>query len=356
MGQLGNSSKVTSSQGQVTLSNGSLLLQHSGLRDRGLYQCRVNSTGEKQGSDIAPIRAVSIELAENKLLCSTRGVYPAPLLQWGTDPPSKLDARLIITSMRANNQGLYDSESSLSLQEQSGPNRYVCTVRSKHGSQTWTASVAEGKPLLIPCVVPKNLENFTLTWMFTRTKGPTVILTYNSLTHQTSGPWDGQVAMDPDQVLLGNVSLRVLSPMNKDNVGHYTCTFSGFQTSYVIQTALTISTTSTGWVIGVVVGLLALVIVGVVIHQKRKGKELKQGASAFRDSGEPPRCLCGEVKVIVKHGTAHSAHNEMPSPLVRKCVFFTPQWGAMKGAQGAERGWFFAQWHLGSLEFVPTTF
>ncbi|XP_042564298.1 uncharacterized protein hhla2a.1 isoform X2 [Clupea harengus] len=292
-GQWDESSRMSFFKDQVTHGNASLLLQHSSPADRGRYKCQVNSTGDEDGSIVivkveAPITDVSIRLTPDKhIQCQTKGVYPAPSLHWATDPPSP--PSLLHSSMRMTSDphGLHDVESTLTRRP--AQITYICNIKAKYSTQLWRATLMEqdtmgqsGRSLLVPCVAPKPLQIFTLSWSFSRGHDTSVLLTYDSRTRRTSGPWKGRVELDQEQVLLGNGSLHLLSPESGENTGSYTCTFSALQTRHVVQTWVNITgpqtAPSTGhkesdlWIIAVVVALLALLITAVLICKRRRAR------------------------------------------------------------------------------------
>ncbi|KAL2095285.1 hypothetical protein ACEWY4_010004 [Coilia grayii] len=141
---------------------------------------------------------------------------------------------------------------------------------------------ASGRSLLIPCIAPKSIQNFTLSWRFSQGRHPSVLLTYDSRTRQTSSSWEGQVKLDQQQVLLGNGSLRLLSPESGENTGSYTCTFSAFQTRHVVQTWVNVTGPETApmtgqketdlWIVAVIVGLLGLLVIAIFICRRRRAR------------------------------------------------------------------------------------
>ncbi|XP_048093337.1 uncharacterized protein LOC125290931 isoform X2 [Alosa alosa] len=159
-----------------------------------------------------------------------------------------------------------------------------------------------GGSVLVPCVAPKDftLQNFTLSWTFSPSSDPSVdpsaLLTYDSRTRQTSMPSEG-VELDQEQVLLGNGSLRLLSPESAENTGHYTCTFSALQTRHLVQTWVNITAPHTVpitghkegelWVVAVVVGVLALLVIAILLC-KRRARRSKQRDAVIEDTESQP--------------------------------------------------------------------
>ncbi|XP_076130470.1 CD276 antigen-like isoform X2 [Alosa pseudoharengus] len=312
-GQQGADGKVSLFRDQVAHGNASLLLQHSSTADRGRYTCRVNSTGDADGSIVivrveAPISDLIMSVrSERHVLCGTKGVYPDPSVQWATDPPSPASKLHSAVRKTLDHNRLYDVESTLT----NWPThvRCICTVKAKYSPQLWKATLMEGADIvdesggsvLVPCVAPKDftLQNFTLSWTFSPSSDPSVdpsaLLTYDSRTRQTSMPSEGGVELDQGQVLLGNGSLRLLSPESAENTGHYTCTFSALQTRHLVQTWVNITGPHTMpitghkgelWVVAVVVAVLALLVIAILLC-KRRGRS-KQKDAVIEDTESQP--------------------------------------------------------------------
>ncbi|TSK98513.1 HERV-H LTR-associating protein 2 [Bagarius yarrelli] len=166
---------------ELSAGNASLLLQRCMLSDRGRYRCQVDE-GEKNRRLLlvvlkveAPIRVVNLEITRlsgyEEVKCSTYDVYPAPHVFWSTDPPTS-DGQLKYTTRKmADMEGLYVMEIY----------NNVTSTSKLFSVSSWTEiSSAEGQDIIIPCRSPWMLQNFTLTWTFTRANTSTVICTYNS--------------------------------------------------------------------------------------------------------------------------------------------------------------------------------
>ena len=102
----------------------------------------------------------------------------------------------------------------------------------------------EGHALSIPCIAPHSLQNFSLTWTFTLSSEPTVILRYDSRTRTTFNLWDDRAELDQDLLLLGDGSLLLDKPDSEEHSGTYTCTFSGLQSRHIVQTNVNITVAS----------------------------------------------------------------------------------------------------------------
>ncbi|KAL4657361.1 CD276 antigen-like isoform X2 [Arapaima gigas] len=273
---------------KVPEGDASLLLRGSTFQDRGKYRCHVNGTAGERDSVVllrvkAPIRFVSLEMAQSKMTqlnCSSQNIYPAPHLRWFTDPPSPPWLLRPVTRMEANGKGLYFVQSSLTVVGSLADYTYICVVNASYGTQTWRASLREkdvtgiaGQPLTIPCLAPRDLTNFTLTWTFLREQRPSTILTYSSYTGLMTNSWSDQAEVDGIQARSGNGSIRLWKLRNEENAGLYTCTFSAFQMSHTVLTRVSITAESHArpWIIAAVVVTLVLLGLALVVYAQRTG-------------------------------------------------------------------------------------
>ena len=70
----------------------------------------------------APVKSVDITVADKTLTCSSKGIYPAPGLDWSTVPNSDVKAEK--TDTQTDAQGLY----SISSTVESSGNTFVCKI------------------------------------------------------------------------------------------------------------------------------------------------------------------------------------------------------------------------------------
>ncbi|KAG5850357.1 V-set domain-containing T-cell activation inhibitor 1 [Anguilla rostrata] len=283
---------------QIRHGNASLLLRLCNTQDRGRYHCHVNTTLGGQESFViakveAPVQSLNLEKTRlsgyEELKCSARDIYPAPHVLWFTVPPEPLDTLKPVTRKMANKNGLYSVESKLRKLQGKDSNiyTYFCTVNSSYDTQTWRASLQErelsseeGGELIIPCLSPTDLHNFTLTWTFTRADKPEDILTFNSQSSLTSNQWAGQAQVDHDRVLSGDGSLRLQNLQNAEHTGTYTCTFSAARSRHMVYTSVNISATAAEklqgegsywlWVIAIVLATLIVLITVLILCRKKK--------------------------------------------------------------------------------------
>ncbi|MCI4391661.1 hypothetical protein PGIGA_G00136810 [Pangasianodon gigas] len=316
---------------ELSLGNASLVLQRSVLSDRGRYRCQVTK-GEKTDEYFvvlkveAPIRSVNLEITRlsgyEEVKCSTCDVYPAPHVSWSTDPPTPIEKLKYTTRKMADKQGLYIMESKLKRLGQRSDLTYICTVNSSSAAQTWTTSLtetvhnnvtvtsklysfstwteitsAEGQDITIPCRSPWNLQNFTLTWSFTRANTSTVICTYNSKTQLISNHWNGTAWLEPQRIQEGDGSLRLRGVHSLEHMGMYTCNISALQKSHVGQTRVDITSlrsenenlsmkSSRPWWIPLVVVIaliliIAAIIVGIVKLQNKFSQTKPSGTARY---------------------------------------------------------------------------
>lgn len=86
----------------------------------------------------APIRMISINSSESGLVqCSTRDVYPAPVLQWSSEPASAPGVLQPVTRISPGGNGLFSAQSVLKLQNNSLEHVYMCTITSALRGKTW---------------------------------------------------------------------------------------------------------------------------------------------------------------------------------------------------------------------------
>ncbi|XP_066507777.1 HERV-H LTR-associating protein 2 [Hoplias malabaricus] len=281
---------------EISNGNASLLLKDSSVKSRGQYKCMVNTTKSVEECLVivkveAPINEISIEVSSSgQVQCSSHSVYPSPVLIWSTQP--RVSHLKPVTRISPDFAGLYNVESTLKKLNRSGPFTYICTINPKYSSQPWKASLlqtemvgTEGQDLVIPCIAPKNLKNFNLTWTFTKTSKSKDILTYSSQTDKVINHWDDHADMKQHKVRSGDGSLYMDDTEGLKHSGEYTCTFSGPKFKYIVQTSVSFSASrsaaQTGssesklWILAVVVAILALLCVLYFMYRKYRGKTKK---------------------------------------------------------------------------------
>lgn len=128
----------------------------------------------------APVREVNIEKAENRITCSSEGIYPEPVLTWSTSRQTVFRSTTIVQQSGPNRE-LYNIKSSVIFPDTKHDftdMTYSCTVRTRSNHKTAILSnrnLKEGKCVLrfvlsqsdstnqIKKMFCKNLQNFLLT-------------------------------------------------------------------------------------------------------------------------------------------------------------------------------------------------
>lgn len=128
----------------------------------------------------APVREVNIEKAENRITCSSEGIYPEPLLTWSTSRQTVFRSTTIVQQSGPNRE-LYNIKSSVIFPDTKHDftdMTYSCTVTTRSNNKTAILSnrnLKEGKCVLRFVVSQsdsyqpnknmfcKNLQNFLLT-------------------------------------------------------------------------------------------------------------------------------------------------------------------------------------------------
>ncbi|KAA8586988.1 hypothetical protein FQN60_000824 [Etheostoma spectabile] len=242
---------------QIPHGNASLLLRRVKVQDKGRYKCYTSTRKGNQEIFInlevkALIQSVIMEMTDEMVTCSSHNIYPVPQVTWATDPPSAQEALQNSTIKSTDHKGLLTVESTLRILGNLSNYTYICSFIAADKTQVWTASrknregvtQEEGHALTIPCIAPHSLQNFSLTWTFTSSAEPTVILRYDSKTRHTFNLWEGQAELDQDLLLLGDGSLLLHKPDIKEHSGTYTCTVSGLQSRHIVQTKVNITVAS----------------------------------------------------------------------------------------------------------------
>uniref|UniRef100_A0A3P8VN98 HERV-H LTR-associating 2a, tandem duplicate 2 n=1 Tax=Cynoglossus semilaevis TaxID=244447 RepID=A0A3P8VN98_CYNSE len=239
--------------------NASLLLRRVKVQDKGRYKCYTSTRKGNQEVFInlevkAPIQSVMMEMTDDLLTCSSQNIHPVPHVTWATDPPPDHGFTENSTLKITDHKGLYTVESSLRILGNLSHNTYFCSFTSADKTQEWTSSwrnqedvtQEEGHALSVPCVAPHTVQNFSLTWTFSSSTDPAVILRFDSRTRLVSNQWEGRAELDQNLLLLGNGSLLIHKPDREEHSGTYTCTFSGLQSRHVVQTRVNITEASVG--------------------------------------------------------------------------------------------------------------
>ncbi|KAK5887592.1 hypothetical protein CesoFtcFv8_016183 [Champsocephalus esox] len=241
----------------IPQGNASLLLRRVKVQDKGRYKCYTSTRKGNQEMFVnlevkAVIQSVIMEMTEETVTCSSYNIYPVPQVTWATDPPSAQEALENSTIKTTDHKGLFNVESTLRILGNLSNYTYYCSFIAADKTQVWIASwknqegiiQEEGLALSIPCIALDSSQNFSLTWTFTSSTEPTVILRYDTKTRHSFNLWEGQAELDQDLLLLGDGSLLLLKPDIEEHSGTYTCTHSGLQSRHIIQTKVNITVAS----------------------------------------------------------------------------------------------------------------
>ncbi|XP_044031918.1 hemicentin-2-like isoform X2 [Siniperca chuatsi] len=259
---------------QISRGNASLQLTGVEVRDQGRYKCYTSTeTGNKESfinlKVDAPVVGVDIQQVENRITCSSEGIYPEPELTWSTSPPSNVTLQDKPTVQQTEQQ-LYSISSSLIPSDSVTDLVYSCTVSTRRNRRRATLfkptslSVSDSETTTILC----TSSNTPLTGFIWRFNHSQIILnqTRTDVPYTVSEEWRQQVKGVSES---GSLTLQDLS-LNQEGI--YTCELSNAEETNITSTILRIeksqgSSTSIGAIIGGVV-VAILVIAAVVIYYK----------------------------------------------------------------------------------------
>ncbi len=92
-------------------------------------------------SRLALIQFVKLEMVEERVICLSQNIYPAPEVTWATDPPTDTRSLQNFTRKTSDSKGLFTIESSVSTIGNISDHTYFCSVVSADEMQVWTASL-----------------------------------------------------------------------------------------------------------------------------------------------------------------------------------------------------------------------
>ncbi|XP_053198837.1 programmed cell death 1 ligand 1-like [Scomber japonicus] len=124
---------------QISRGNASLQLTEVEVRDEGRYRCYASTRTGYNESFInlrvdAPVHEVNFQKVENRIICSSDGIYPEPELTWSINPPSSLTLQST-TKVQRTEQQLYNISSSLMLSDNVTDLDYICTINTHTNSR-----------------------------------------------------------------------------------------------------------------------------------------------------------------------------------------------------------------------------
>lgn len=262
---------------QISKGNASLRLTRVGVQDQGRYKCYTSTIIGNSESFIdlnvdAPVREVDIQQVENRMTCSSEGIFPEPKLTWSTNPPSTVTPQNK-TTVQQNEQQLYNISSSLIVS--ASDLDYSCTVSTRSNKKRTTlfkpASINGSQTeTTIPCT-SSNTPLTSLIWRFNHSH---IILkqTGADVPYTVSEEWTQQVKSVSES---GSLTLQDLT---SNQEGIYSCELSDAEETYITNTTLRIekhqgssnAASTAGIAAGVVVAILIVVGVAILISKCKK--------------------------------------------------------------------------------------
>ncbi|KAI4806612.1 hypothetical protein KUCAC02_017430 [Chaenocephalus aceratus] len=252
---------------QIVRGNVSLKLERVEIPDEGTYKCYASiKEGSSHEAHIklkvdAPVLKVDIQQAENKITCSSEGIYPEPQLTWSIDPPPN-ETLHIKTTVHQTEQKLYNISSSLNVKVTDVT--YNCTVstgRNKMAATLFKQTSLSGssKETTMRCTSSKSPPT-GLIWRFNHSQ---IIVSDGSVREE----WMQQVKSVSTS---GNLTLKDLST---ENDGIYTCELRNADGTYVTNTFLRIEHSQgnvSNLIYIVIIPIAIVVAVGMLVYCKKK--------------------------------------------------------------------------------------
>ncbi|KAK9527434.1 hypothetical protein VZT92_013997 [Zoarces viviparus] len=223
---------------QISRGNASLRLKVVKVQDQGRYKCYTRTWTGAEASFIhlkidAPVRKVDIQQVENRITCSSKGIYPKPELTWSTSSQSSVTLQNKATVQQTEQQ-LYSISSSLNV---SGTDLdYSCTVSTPTNKRraTWsqpTSINGSATETTIPCTSSNTPTGLSWIWRFNHSH---IILNQTGTDSTVSEEWRQQVKSVSES---GSLMLKDLS---SDQEGMYTCELSDAEETNITNTFLRI--------------------------------------------------------------------------------------------------------------------
>uniref|UniRef100_A0A3Q1BCR6 Ig-like domain-containing protein n=1 Tax=Amphiprion ocellaris TaxID=80972 RepID=A0A3Q1BCR6_AMPOC len=275
---------------QIPRGNASLQLTGVKVQDEGRYQCFISTINGNKDSFInvkvdAPVHKINIQQVENRITCSSEGIYPEPELTWSTTPPSNMDPHNTPT-VQQNEMQLYSISSSLILSHSDTDLVHICTVSTptnrKRAAWRKLAPINGSTTETIISCAASNFSSSDLVWRFNHLQ---MILNQSRTDGRStvSEEWRQQVK---DVSKSGDITLQDLS---SEQEGIYTCELSNAEEMLITDTSVKISggnSVNVGGIIGGVIGavlVLTAAAVGLLLYYKKKKGQQENGTR--RSSG-----------------------------------------------------------------------
>ncbi|GLD54479.1 hemicentin-2-like isoform X2 [Lates japonicus] len=228
---------------QISRGNASLQLTGVEVQDQGRYRCYTSTRRGNKDSFInlrvdAPVSKVNMEQVENRIMCSSQGIYPEPDLTWSTSPPSNLNLQNKPTIQQTEQQ-LYNISSSLILSDSESDLIQKCTVSTQRNRRSATfrqlpsISVSDSETTISCPDLSASITGFSLTWRFNHSQ---IILNQSraDISYTVSEEWRQQVKGVSES---GSLMLQDLSSHHE---GIYSCEVSDAEETLITNTFLRI--------------------------------------------------------------------------------------------------------------------
>ncbi|XP_071340633.1 V-set domain-containing T-cell activation inhibitor 1-like isoform X2 [Trachinotus anak] len=275
---------------QISRGNTSLLLTGVKVQDQGRYKCYTSTISGNKDSFInlkveAPVGKVDLQQVENRITCSSEGIYPEPELTWSTRPPSSVTFKNN-TEVQRTEQLLYNISSSLILSHSDSDLSYICTISTRRNSRTVTFKPTFSASIsvtTIPCTCSTTSFK-SLIWSFNHSQ---IILTQTRADDPptVSEGWRQQVKGVSES---GSLMLQHLSPSHE---GTYTCELRDAEETLITNTFLRIeegpgNSTGIGCMICGMVGAISVLVFAAeaVLLVRRCRKKKDQQRNNIRES------------------------------------------------------------------------
>uniref|UniRef100_A0A674B2M1 Ig-like domain-containing protein n=1 Tax=Salmo trutta TaxID=8032 RepID=A0A674B2M1_SALTR len=277
---------------QIHKGNASLLLSAITLQDQGRYKCYTSTIQGNKVSFInisveAPVHLVNIQLSDDIITCSSKGIYPEPKLTWSTNLTSDKPP-LIYT--KVDDRGLYDITSTKQF---SRDRTNICTVTSGRRGETATVrqqdlvQCSPSSEVSIPCRIPQSdLLTFNLTWRFNQIVN-ILTATYTKGTPQMNinDQWKEQVQ---DMSESGSLQLHRLTVIHQ---GIYSCELYTSRDTHLFLTYLEITPDklSAGTIVVVVLVVTIAAVAtaaGVYMYFKKRDNQVNHLNEPLNKRGE----------------------------------------------------------------------
>ncbi|XP_043961155.1 CD276 antigen-like [Gambusia affinis] len=222
-------SRVSLFEDQISRGNGDLLLRGVKVDDEGTYECYVFTTGIYYRHSVvlaveAPVSTISIYQDENRIICSSEGIYPQPELRWILLYSSNtvLQNR---TTVHQTEEKLYDISSSLTVPDEDPGPIYVCNITTRINSRIAALNNPDTGTIVScllnqNCILPCQFENriTDMKWQHENS----LIVSYDHRGSRSSESFRSRVSLFEDQISRGNGDL-LLRGVKVDDEGEYVC-------------------------------------------------------------------------------------------------------------------------------------